>query len=401
MATIRKRNGQWQVQVRLQGHSAVSNTFRQYKDAEAWGLETERKLKLHGMPVSRKELEGVTLGELIERYRDQCLQRKRSGENEKIVLNAFLAREANLCRKSLATISQQDFAKYRDERLRNVKPSTLRRELNPLRHMFKVARNEWRLPADDPLQGLWLPAEPAHRERRLHEGEQARLLEAAQGCRGLRQKALWPMLILLALQTALRRGEIFGLRWEDVDFEKRTIVVRHSKTGKTRTLPMSAYMQPSFIAFGIFADGGPIHSLWESKRGERIDPMTSSAFEQAWRRLTKRAGIQGLTFHDLRHEAACRFDEAGLTHSETQYMLGHSHRDMTSRYVHADLERIRAKLDQGWNTHLAQMKVYEEEQRRREEQLVERFPSDDTPGYAELDSRDKVTLIIRRGAIAS
>lgn len=350
MPTIRKRNGQWQVQVRLSGHAPAAKTFQHHKDAQDWGLETERRLKLHGMPVSRKELERTTLSELIQRYCDQRLHYKKCGANEKVMLTAFTKREPSLCKKSLATISPQDFVRYRDERVKEIKSSTLRRELAPLRHMFEVARREWSLSVENPLRGLWLPAEPPHRERRLRDGEKRQLSEAVLKCRGLSNQVSWNSILDLVLTTAMRRGEMLGLSWTDIDFDKRTIAVRHSKSGKIRILPMSLSAAPSLKMLRVLSrrmtDEGVTGTRLLNDVSRRVIPLSPSAFEQSWRRIVKRAGIDGLTFHDLRHEAACRFDELGLTHSETQYMLGHAKKDMTSRYIHADLERIRAKLNE-------------------------------------------------------
>jgi integrase len=192
------------------------------------------------MPVTRKELEKISLRKAIEDYLEcATFKRKRSSANERVALEALLDRETSLCSKSLAEITQKDFADYRDRRLETIKPSTLRRELNPLRSMFKIARREWNLPIDNPLQGLWLPAEGAHRERRLTYEERKAIFKAIDSCRSSKQVRLWFSMVLAALQTALRRGELLRLQLSDIDFEKSTLYVRPGKTGKSRLLPMA------------------------------------------------------------------------------------------------------------------------------------------------------------------
>ena len=138
-----------------------------------------------------------------------------------------------------------------------------------------------------------------------------------------------------------RRGELLKLLWSDIDFDKGLLRVRpeNTKTKKGRILPMSMYLR--FFLRLYF-----VHTPPEERGPEnRVFQITPTAHSQAWRRITKRAGLQDLHFHDLRHVAATRYDELGLTHSENQYMLGHKGRSTNDRYNHAEIERIRAKLD--------------------------------------------------------
>ena len=79
---------------------------------------------------------------------------------------------------------------------------------------------------------------------------------------------------------------------------------------------------------------------------QNVFPMSKHAFSEAWKDVLRRAGIKGLTFHDLRREAGSRFDEAGLTKAEHDLMMGHNTGDMSSLYIRADLNRIQGKLDE-------------------------------------------------------
>jgi hypothetical protein len=118
MATIRKRGAKWQVQIRRVGVRAISRSFHVRKDAEAWARQMEVQADRRDLPSDPKALQGVTLGQLVERYRDNVSVRKPGYEIERIVLNAFLRHR--ICRKSLSEIEASDFATYRDERLRGV-----------------------------------------------------------------------------------------------------------------------------------------------------------------------------------------------------------------------------------------------------------------------------------------
>jgi integrase len=348
MPTIRERNGKYQVMIRLQGCAPLIKTFPKgttKKEGREWGLDQERKLKLGDVPtLRRKELQRWSLKALIERYLEcDKFKRKRSSANERVALEAFLDREKSLCSKSLAELRRQDFIAYRDRRMETVKVSTLRRELNPLRAMFRLAKEEWEIPIDSPLQGLELDPEPEHRVRRLSREEQSKLSLAAMDCRGKKQWKLWQSMMAAALDTAMRRGELLKLQWGDIDFEKKTLYVRPGKTRKGRLLPLSKFLGEHLRQYRS--------RISEQHRTPEatVYPISPTAHSQAWKRLLIRAGVQGLTFHDLRHEAASRFDEKPieLTRSENEYMCGHKGGTNAS-YVHSELERIRAKIDAGY-----------------------------------------------------
>jgi hypothetical protein len=129
MATIRKRGTKWQVQIRRVGARHVSRSFTVRRDAEAWARQMEVQVDRRDLPSDPKALQRVTLGQLVERYRDTVSVKKRGHEVERIVLNAFLRHR--ICRKPLSEIGASDFASYKDERLMAIKPSTLKRELAP------------------------------------------------------------------------------------------------------------------------------------------------------------------------------------------------------------------------------------------------------------------------------
>jgi hypothetical protein len=115
MATIRKRGTKWQVQIRSVGVRAISRSFHMRKDAEAWGRQMEVQADRRELPRDPKALQRLTLGQLVERYRDTVSVRKRGYDVERIVLNAFLRHR--ICSKPLSEIEASDFASYRDERL--------------------------------------------------------------------------------------------------------------------------------------------------------------------------------------------------------------------------------------------------------------------------------------------
>ena len=254
-----RRNGRrvtvYQVRIRLQDDRGVlrthTQTFDNLEDATLWRDRKRSQVRLGeaGDNLERnKPLRDTTLGELISRYQStssRFMFERRSWANERIILNAFLKDETKLCKKSLADLTQKDFADYRDRRLYGPNPvnaATVRRALVPIRHMFNVARGDWGYEGlPNPFYGLRVPKENPEERHILKPEERFRLYRAMQQqCRG---KLLfrWASLVTVALNTALRRGELLKVEWRDVDFVKWTLYVRaeNSKTGKPRLLPLT------------------------------------------------------------------------------------------------------------------------------------------------------------------
>ena len=266
MATIRKRGAKWQVQVRRTGYASVSRSFQIRKDAEVWARQTEVQADRSELPNDTKRLRRVTLGEIVERYRDTVSIKKRGYDVEHIVLTAFLRH--SICRKPLAQLRTEHFAAYRDERLKTIKPNTLKRELSPLHNMFEVARDEWGLAlAENPLGRLRLKIPSQRRERRLKAGEMEKLISAARSCRN----SLILPIILFAVATAMRRGEILGLRWDNIDRERRSLLIPDSKNGRSRTLPLTTQAVEALDRVSVTS--------------EHVFPISANAFRLAWERL--------------------------------------------------------------------------------------------------------------------
>ena len=274
MATIRKRGAKWQVQVRRAGCRPVSRSFHVRRDAQAWARQTELQADRTELPSDPKALQRVTLGELVERYRETVSVRKRGYAVERIVLTAFLRHP--ICRKRLSEISPEDFASYRDERLKTIKASTLKRQFAPLHNLFELARDEWALPLrENPLGKVRVRSPQAGRERRLKSGEMDALAAAARSCRN---GSILPI-ILLALETGMRRSEIINLKWEHIDRDRHVLLIPETKNGYTRLIPLTK------AAFRIL-DTLPI-------LGDRVFALTTNAFRLAWDRVRTRACIPG------------------------------------------------------------------------------------------------------------
>ena len=274
MATIRKRKDKWQVQVRRSGHRPISKSFNNRKDAVAWARQSEVQADRNELLPDSRELRLLTLGELVCRYRDTVSVTKRSYEKEHSSLTAFLRHP--ICSRRLSELRTEDFAAYRDLMLKSVKPTSLRRYLDPVRNLFEVARHEWGLPIrENPLDKLTLKAPDQRRERRLRKGEWERILEATHLCRN---SCMQPI-IRLALATGMRRGEILHIQQRHVDRERRTLLIPETKNGHSRTIPLS---QEALALLQQFQGEGLLF------------PISANAFRLGWEKVRRRAGMPAL-----------------------------------------------------------------------------------------------------------
>ena len=334
MATIRKHRDKYQVQIRRKGVAPFTKTFSLLADAKEWARHQERLADRGELGPDRKELERITLGELVQRYLNEVVPFKKAADVEKIMLEAFLRHK--ICKKRLSELTTADFASYRDERLKTIIAKSLKREFSPISNMFEVARVDWLLPLrGNPLSDLSLKVKDNKRDRRLREGELDKLLEAGKKTRN---PFLIPI-VRLALETGMRRGEILALKYRDVDIERCTATIRESKNGYSRVIPLSS------LAVAILETTMAVMSDKAKAQNERIFPLTPVAVRLAWDKLTRRAKLDDLHFHDLRHEAISRFFEKGLTVPEVASISGHRDIRMLLRYAHADQGKLAKKLN--------------------------------------------------------
>ncbi|WP_292181609.1 site-specific integrase [Mesorhizobium sp.] len=289
----------------------------------------ETQADRHELAPNRKELKRFTLGDLVRRYRSEVVVSKKGAEVETIVLDAFLRHP--ICRKSLADLNTSDFASYRDERLKTIAATSLKRQLAPVNNMFELARTEWKIPLKNPLVDLSLKANDNRRERRLREGELDRLVEAGKKTRN---PFVLPV-IRFAIETGMRRGEILNLRWRDIDETRGTATILETKNGSPRTIPLTSGALDVLRTLG---------ALKGQESCSRVFPLSALALRLCWDRLTGRANINDLNFHDLRHEAISRLFELGLTVPEVASISGHRDMRMLFRYAHASHASIRTKL---------------------------------------------------------
>ena len=327
MASLRKRGNKWQAQVRLTGAGPITRSFPFKKDAVQWASVQESKLRLGEYAPPDEKQTNSTVGEMLVRYAAEDVGKKRCAEYERIMIGALL--RTDLARIRLCNITSRPFARYRDVRLQSVGPAVVRRELIILQHMFETAIREWGYTfLKNPISQVKKPKEPPSRNRRLEPHEEQLLFD---GCNGSKVSYLKPI-IIIALETGMRRGEILRIEHSHINEPLRTLRIPITKNDTPRVIPLSKRA---------------LTTLLEACRGhsEPLFTVSPNAFRLAWERLRKRAGIDDLHFHDLRHEAISRLFEKGLSIPEVALISGHRDVRMLFRYTHLRAEDIAQRLD--------------------------------------------------------
>ena len=326
MASIRKRNKRWEVRVRRSGYPTQTKTFTHKSSAQTWAREAELALE-QGTLTCRRQRLSMTLEEAVHRYLAEVSIHHKGHDVERYRLLSLLERLGHT--RSLAAITSKEIATLKTDRLQLVSSGAVRRELNLLSSLFETAKNEWgAISLSNPVRAVKRPTDSAARDRRLTPAERHQLLsEAAK----LRNSQLY-LSILIALETAMRQGEILNLRWDDVDMDRGIISVRDAKNGHNRKVVMSNRLAT--------------HLATVQRSDNDLFSIKSSGLQQAFRKLTRQLQMHDLRFHDLRHEAISAFFERGLTVPEVQLMSGHRTLDQLMRYAHATSQAVKSKINQ-------------------------------------------------------
>lgn len=356
MATITRRGEmQWQAKVRLQGFPTQSKTFLYKDDAERWARAKERELETKGF-VDRRIAEKTSFRDVLERYQRDITPRKKSAEIESIKINVLL-KDPTLSNLMMTGLTSATLAKWRDLRLQKVSGATVNREMDLISAVINQARREWEIHMENPIPLVKRPPKGKARERRLTAEEERYLFtalgEVPRRANGTFDKAArnpWFAPVLkLALETAMRRGELLSLQWEHVDLTRRTAHLPDTKNGDARTVPLSTRAVAVFKALPKPHTGQvfPITPMALRKgftRGiERARARYMEDCEKAQRKPSP-AFLADVHFHDTRHEAASRLAEKLSNVLELSAVTGHKDLRMLKRYYHPRAEDLAKKL---------------------------------------------------------
>lgn len=322
MASISRRSKGWQVQIRKQGYKNISKRFEKKADADAWARMTESEMD-RGIFIDRTEAERTTLAEILNRYLKEVSIHKLGYKQEKSRIKCFL--DHPLASRYLATLKSLDFTNYRESRLLLVSGTTVNKELNLFGKIIDTARKDWSINMDNPVRLIRRPKNNRPRDRRLNTNELHLILNTTKS-------EILTKIILFALETALRRGEIANAKWSDLDLAECVLKVPETKTGEPRIIPLSKK------AIEILESIKEVES-------DNIFSLRAESISQAFERACTRAGIVDLNFHDLRHEATSRLFEKGLNPMQVSTITGHKTFEMLKRYTHLKAKDLVKLLD--------------------------------------------------------
>lgn len=276
----------------------------------------------------------MSLSKALEKYYATVSVHKRGKQQEFYRVNVL--QRHPLAQKMMDEISTVDIASYRDSRLAQVNPhtgksisgNTVRLELALLSALYNLARVEWGTCRTNPVELVRKPKVSSGRDRRLTSSEERRLSRYFQGL-----NAVLYVIFHLAIETAMRQGEILSLRWEHIDLQHGVAHLPMTKNGSSRDIPLSRKARNLLQSLPVELNG-PVFSY------------TSAGFKSAWRVALQRLAIADLHFHDLRHEAISRFFELGtLNVMEVAAISGHRSLNMLKRYTHLKAYQLVSKLD--------------------------------------------------------
>jgi integrase len=334
MATINKRVDQdgrmrFQVIVRLKGHPTQTATFSRITDAKKWAQQTEAAIR-EGRYFKTAEAKKHSLADMIDRYIelfDPPSYKKAQLEWWKQFLGRYL----------LCDITPAMIASGRDELLKGItkrgrqrSPSTAVRYIAAISHVFTIGIKEFGWLEASPVSKITKPREPAGRVRFLSDEERERLLSA---CKHSYSPFLY-IVVVLALSSGMRLSEIMNLTWQQVDLQRRQIILQKTKNKTHRVIPLAnlalellqQHLQERQLHSNLLFPGKII--------GKPID------IRKAWISALKQARIEDFRFHDLRHSAASYMAMSGSSLVDIGILLGHKRLEVTKRYSHLSERHI-------------------------------------------------------------
>ena len=331
MSTIEKRRGQgktgYRVKIRLHGHAPAAATFERITDAKRWAAETETAIRA-GRWFQHVEAKRNTLADLIRRYTQEYLPiAGLRSTHDRIEYLAFW--DVELGALTLAEITPARIVEVRNKllnaqsrRKRRLTPATVNQYCAALRHCLNIGVREFELLDDNPMRKIRQLTEPRGRVRFLSVVERDALLRECKS-----HGDTLRLIVVAALSTGARRGELLGLRWSDVDMQRGTLTFHQTKNGERRSAPLVG------LAHRLLAEHAKVRRIDSDLvfPGLKNKPLEIG---KMFREAATRAGIADFRFHDLRHTAASYLAMNGATLAEIAEVLGHKTLQMVKRYAH-------------------------------------------------------------------
>lgn len=338
MANIEKRTNKdgsnsYRVKVRLKGYPIQTASFERRTDAKKWSQDTESAIR-EGRHFKTSEAKRHTLAELIDRYIRDILPQ--NPKKERDCLPRLLWWKAAIGNHTLADVTPALIAECRDKlagaitvRGKPYAPASVLRYMSALSHAFTIAVKEWGWIDDTPMRKVSKPSLPRGRVRFLSDDERARLLKV---CKESSSPYLYPV-VVLAVSTGMRQGEIMGLTWDVVDLNRGRAILHETKNGERRAVAITGHALELLKEMNKVRriDSKLIFPAKEITPNKKQKPMD---LRTPWKTAVRKAELSDFKFHDLRHSAASYLAMNGASLAEIAEVLGHKTLQMVKRYAH-------------------------------------------------------------------
>lgn len=334
MATIQKRkqkNGTYSYRVMIRqsdGFPPAYKTFPTKQEAKDWGVQEEARRR-QGAYFPEQARSKSTVADLIDRYVTIILPTK--PKNAKDTKRHLEWWKSKLGKYAVQAVSPDLIAKLRQELAAGLtpkgtkrSPSTVNRYLAAFSCAMSYAVRECGWISDNPCRRVSKFKESASRDRIASPKECTRILAE---CAKSQNEHLLPI-VLLAITTGMRQGEITGLTWDCVDLERQMINLKETKNGRPRTVSLVGEVLQLLRERFLVRNQHTPYVFPAKKRFGCI------SIRKAWEEALKRAGVKGLRFHDLRHTFATYAAESGASNIELATAMGHQTLQMLQRYTH-------------------------------------------------------------------
>ncbi len=325
-----RHESKWQARIRRPGHPPLFKTFPRKIDAEAWARAQERELDLGRSII----MFTPPLIELMHRYAKEVTPTKRGAPEEAQRLKIMQLYPD--FRYAAHLITPTHIAKYRDVRLREGKaPGTVNRELSIISAVYRHSKMEWSYPLPNPVVEVRHPDNPPPRDHLISAAEFNLLVAEANN---YPPAPVMKCLIVVAVETAMRRGDLAQLRWRDIDLPRKTAHVELSKNGLPRDVPLSRRARAAFRLLHWARQGSalPLELVFGYS--------DSHSITTAFSRIRSRVQVRRCRFHDLRHLAITRL-ASRLHPLDLARMVDHRDLKRTLAYYHPSPSDLAGKLD--------------------------------------------------------
>jgi len=319
---IHNKNGiSYRVLVRKKGLKTISKTFPNKKLANQFALQVESDWRVQ-LALGGKS-NAKTFREISKEYR---IDRYKKVEYTPVPYESRIRYWDDLFGdKKIIDITRNDVAKGLNKLPKRLSNASINKFKGAVSAALSFACRQYDLP-DNPVRHIRSLPVPRGRTRYLSEEERTRLFEA---CRASQWSKLY-LLVLMAISTGARKGELLNLKLSDIDFDRQTAYVKTSKNGHPRVLPLTDSVMNELNKFKQQESALIFNS--------ELKPDRAMCFTKQWKRALKDADIQDFRYHDLRHSCASYLAMNGASLLEIADVLGHKQIQMTKRYAHLCLE---------------------------------------------------------------